>query len=330
MTPPMLAIHNLDVTYKGRAQLFRKLNGVRAVNDVSLSVAPGETVGLVGESGSGKSTIARSVLQLTPITSGRVELNGQDITNPTGEALSAFRRDVQAVFQDPTSSLNPSTTIGNSIIQVLKKHQRASGTAQELQREAERLLDLVQLPSAIAQRLPNELSGGQRQRIAIARALAVKPKLILCDEPTSALDVSVAGQIINLFRDLQAETGVTYLFISHDLGTVRHICHRVGVMLQGRLVEEGPTEEVFANPQHPYTKMLVASTPVADPDRQRLRAHTRRNYGSNQLASRFKPGCPFRTRCPHVMDVCHREFPEVVKLSGGAQCRCHLLKQDIT
>ena len=263
---------------------------------------------MVGESGSGKSSVARSVLQLAPITSGRVELNGKDVTRPTGKSLTAFRRDVQAVFQDPTSSLNPSNTIGNSIIQVLKKHHLAGGSAQELSQEAARLLDLVQLPRDFLQRLPNELSGGQRQRVAIARALAVKPKLILCDEPTSALDVSVAGQIINLFRELQAETGVTYLFISHDLGTVRHISDRVGVMLQGRLVEEGPTEQVFSNPQHPYTKMLVASTPVADPDRQRVRAIARRNYGSSPLASRMSAGCPFRTRCPDVMDVCHHEL----------------------
>ena len=152
----------------------------------------------------------------------------------------------------------------------------------------------------------------------------------MCDEPTSALDVSVAGQIVNLFRELQAETGVTYLFISHDLGTVRHISHRVGVMLQGRLVEEGPAEQVFANPSHPYTKMLVASTPVADPDRQRFRADTRRNFGSNELASRMSGGCPFRTRCPAAMDVCHREFPGISKLPEGGQARCHLLKQETT
>lgn len=326
MTHPMLAIHELNVTFKGRAGLFSHLNGVRAVEGVSLSVAAGKTVGLVGESGSGKSTVARSVLQLAPITSGRVELNGVDVTSPKGRALMAFRRDVQAVFQDPTSSLNPSTTIGDAIVQVLKMHDLAGRSAPDLSREAARLLDLVQLPAAIAQRLPNELSGGQRQRIAIARALAVKPKLILCDEPTSALDVSVAGQIINLLGELQVETGVTYLFISHDLGTVRHISDRVGVMLQGRLVEEGPTEQVFANPQHPYTRMLVASTPVADPDRQKVRAQLRRNYGSNPLASRMIPGCPFRTRCPDVMDLCHRKFPEVVRLSNGGQCRCHLVK----
>ncbi|AKS45862.1 oligopeptide transport system ATP-binding protein [Octadecabacter temperatus] len=328
MTTPMLAINDLNVTYPGQRGLFVKPEGFCAVDGVSLSVAPGQTFGLVGESGSGKSTVARAVLQLAPVTSGQIILNGKDVSSPKGEALKSFRREVQAVFQDPTSALNPSMTIGDAIAQVLKKHHLATGTAHEQRQEAARLLDLVQLPSAIAGRLPSELSGGQRQRIAIARALAVQPKVILCDEPTSALDVSVAGQIVNLFRDLQAETGVTYLFISHDLGTVRHISQRIGVMLQGRLVEEGPTEQVFANPQHPYTKMLVASTPVADPERQRLRADVRRNYGSAQLAPRGSEGCPFRTRCPEVMDICHSKLPEVEKITDGGQGRCHLLKQE--
>lgn len=329
MTTPMLAIHNLSVTYGGRGGLIVKPKGFCAVDGVSLSVTPGQTFGLVGESGSGKSTVARSILQLAPVTSGKIELRGEDVTRLSGRALKTFRRDVQAVFQDPTSSLNPTVTIGDAIAQVLKNHQ-LGGSAQDRLREAAQLLDLVQLPATIAQRLPRELSGGQRQRVAIARALAVKPKVILCDEPTSALDVSVAGQIVNLFRELQAETGVTYLFISHDLGTVRHISHRVGVMLQGRLVEEGPAEQVFANPSHPYTKMLVASTPVADPDRQRFRADARRNFGSSELASRMSGGCPFRTRCPDAMDVCHREFPGINKLPEGGQARCHLLKQERT
>lgn len=329
MTTPMLEIHNLNVTYGGRGGLLKRPNGFCAVDDVSLSVAPGRTFGLVGESGSGKSTVARSVLQLAPVTSGRIELLGKDVTVLRGAALKAFRSDVQAVFQDPTSSLNPSTTIGDAIDQVLRNHHLVQ-SAQEQRREVGRLLDLVQLPSTFAGRFPHQLSGGQRQRVAIARALAVKPKLILCDEPTSALDVSVAGQIVNLFRELQVETGVTYLFISHDLGTVRHICHRVGVMLHGRMVEEGPTEQVFANPSHPYTRMLVASTPVADPDRQRVRADARRSYGTGQLASRLSVGCPFRTRCPDVMDLCQTELPKAISISGGGQARCHLLKQATT
>lgn len=329
MTTSMLAIHDLNVTYGGRGGLIAKPKGFCAVDGVSISVKPGETFGLVGESGSGKSTVVRSILQLAPATMGKIELAGKDVTRLSGAALKSFRRDVQAVFQDPTSSLNPSVTIGDAIAQVLQNHQLAD-SAQDRFREAAQLLDLVQLPSAIAQRLPRELSGGQRQRVAIARALAVKPKVILCDEPTSALDVSVAGQIINLFRELQVETGVTYLFISHDLGTVRHISHRVGVMLQGRLVEEGPTEQIFANPSHPYTKMLVASTPVADPDRQRIRADARRNFGSNELASRWSVGCPFRTRCPDAMDLCHSKSPEAVMAPNGGQTRCHLRKQETT
>jgi len=325
MTTPMLSLKDLDVTYEGRSRLFSRAADTHAVVDVNLSVPQGQTYGLVGESGSGKSTVARAVLQLVRATSGRIELRGKDVTRLRGSQLKEFRRDVQAVFQDPTSSLNPSVTVGDSITQVLMNHQIAS-TGRERTREAAALLELVQLPASVAGRLPGQLSGGQRQRVAIARALAVKPKVILCDEPTSALDVSVAGQIINLFKKLQAETSVTYLFISHDLGTVRHISHRVGVMLQGRLVEEGPTEQVFTNPSHPYTKMLVASTPVADPERQRVRADARRNYGHSELPSRDSGGCPFRTRCPDAMDVCHTERPEPVTISGGGSSRCHLLK----
>lgn len=270
MTAPLLTVDDLVVEYPGkgfRAQPFRALKGV------SLDILPGETMGLVGESGSGKTTLGRAVLGLAPVSGGTVTYGGRDISHLGRAERRALSSEIQVVFQDPYSSLNPSMTIE----QILAEPLTASGVAgSEARSRVRDLLDQVGLPSDARSRLPREFSGGQRQRIAIARALALRPKLIVCDEPVSALDLSTQARVLDLFIDIQNRTGVAYLFVTHDLAVVRHISHRVAVMYKGEIVETGPAERVTSRPEHPYTQRLFMAAPVPDPDRQEERRAARR------------------------------------------------------
>jgi peptide/nickel transport system ATP-binding protein len=270
MTDPLLTIDDLVVEYPGkgfRAQPFRALKGV------SLDIRPGETVGLVGESGSGKTTLGRAVLGLAPVTEGKITYDGRDISHLGKRERRALAADIQVVFQDPYSSLNPNLTIE----QILAEPLTASGTdAKTARGRVGDLLDRVGLPADAARRLPREFSGGQRQRIAIARALALDPKLIVCDEPVSALDLSTQARVLDLFIEIQERTGVAYLFITHDLAVVRHISHRVAVMYRGELVETGDGDQVTSAPAHPYTQRLFLAAPVPNPDHQQERRVARR------------------------------------------------------
>lgn len=270
MTEPLLKVTDLVVEYPGkgfRAQPFRALKGV------SLDIRPGETVGLVGESGSGKTTLGRAALGLAPVSGGSIHYNGRDISHLSRGARKALASEIQVVFQDPYSSLNPSMTIE----QILAEPLTASGTpGKEARSRVRDLLDRVGLPANARSRLPREFSGGQRQRVAIARALALDPQLIVCDEPVSALDLSTQARVLDLFIEIQERTGVAYLFITHDLAVVRHVSHRVAVMYHGEIVESGECDQVTAHPSHPYTQRLFMAAPVPDPDKQAERREARR------------------------------------------------------
>jgi ABC-type glutathione transport system ATPase component len=265
----LLTVVNLDVTYpgKGRRKAFK------ALHSVSIDVRAGETVGLVGESGSGKTTLGRAVLGLAPVTAGSIKLRGREIAHATRTQRRELATDLQVVFQDPFSSLNPSMTIEQILVEPLTVRNIP---AAEARGRVRLLLDQVGLPGDAGRRRPKEFSGGQRQRIAIARALALDPKLIVCDEPVSALDLSTQSRVLDLFKEIQERTGVAYLFISHDLSVVRYLSHRVAVMYQGEIVEWGDGDQVTANPQHEYTKRLMMAAPVSDPDRQAARREARR------------------------------------------------------
>ena len=318
--PPLLEVGGLTVTF-GRRGLRGRGHVVRAVNDVGLTLAAGETLGLVGESGSGKSTTGRAVLQLVRPDSGSIRLRGQEINGVTGKRLRGLRREMQMVFQDPYSSLDPSATVGASITEPLRVHEGLSRSASR-ERVAE-LLDLVGLRPSHADRYPYEFSGGQRQRVAIARALAINPKLVVCDEAVSALDVSTQNQVINLLEDLRERLGLAYLFIAHDLAVVRHISHRVAVMYLGHIVETGPIERVYEQPAHPYTQALLSAIPVPDPEL----AHRNRRIllqGDLPDPSAPPPGCPFSTRCAYVMPVCREQMPAQTPVDGGGEVACHL------
>jgi oligopeptide/dipeptide ABC transporter ATP-binding protein len=291
---------------------------VRAVDGVSFSVERGETFAIVGESGCGKSTVARLILRLIEPTSGAVRLDGRDIVGVTPSEMRALRRYLQIVFQDPYGSLNPRMTVGDMLIEPLALHDIVP-VARRRDRAAE-LLRLVGLRSEAAQRYPHEFSGGQRQRLAIARALAVEPRIIVCDEPVSALDVSIRAQILNLLAELQARLGVAYVFISHDLAVVRHIATAVAVMYLGRFVESGPSAALFAHPRHPYTSALLAAVPVPVPG-----ARTREIVLSGDVPSPLAPpsGCHFHPRCPHAIDRCRIEPPTAEATPGGGTVACH-------
>lgn len=258
---------NVDYPLKG----FRR-KPFRALTDINIAIKPGETLGLVGESGSGKTTLGRAVLGLAPVTQGSVVFEGNDITHADRKQRRALGRDLQVVFQDPYTSLNPSLEIGDILSEPLRVQGQATDQARKRVRE---LLDQVGLPSDAVNRLPREFSGGQRQRVAIARALALSPKLIVCDEPVSALDLSTQAVVLDLFLQIQRDTGVAYLFVSHDLDVVRHISHRVAVMYHGEIVEQGTSEQVTRDPHHPYTQRLLLASPVPDPDRQASRRNDR-------------------------------------------------------
>lgn len=272
----VLDVKNLDVTYPAKG--FGK-TGFKALNDINIHVGQGETLGLVGESGSGKTTLGRAILGLAPVTAGSIDFLGKDISHASRRERRDLSRDLQVVFQDPYTSLNPSMEIGQILAEPLQI-QGLDGAA-ATKRIAE-LLDQVGLPSDALHRLPREFSGGQRQRVAIARALALSPKLIVCDEPVSALDLTTQARILDLFLQIQKDTGVSYLFVSHDLDVVRHISHRVAVMYKGEIVEQGPASQVTVHPTHPYTQRLLMASPVPDPDRQAKRREDRKALLASQ------------------------------------------------
>jgi len=309
----LLSLNDVHVRFNTAAGV------VRAVNGVSLDLAVGETLGLVGESGCGKSTLGKAILRLVPIAAGEIRVEGTDIAPLDRAQLNALRRKVQMIFQDPYGSLNPRSTVGRSVAQPMAI---AGWTAEATAQRVDTLLGRVGLSADAKQRYPHEFSGGQRQRIGIARALALSPRLIICDEPVSALDVSVRAQVINLLEDLKQQFGVSYLFISHDLSVVEHIADRVAVMYLGTIVEAGARDQIWRNPQHPYTKALLEAAPIANPKAARAR---RRTVLQGELPSAIDlpNGCPFHSRCPIVQDRCRVERPEPRTLSVGAVAACH-------
>jgi oligopeptide/dipeptide ABC transporter ATP-binding protein len=291
---------------------------VRAVDGVSFHVDPGETLALVGESGCGKSTVSRLVLRLIEPDAGRIRFEGRDLLGFDANALRAFRRQAQIIFQDPYASLNPRMTVGQILGEPLALHDLVAPVGRR--GRIEELLRLVGLEPRFARRYPHEFSGGQRQRIAIARALAVQPKLIICDEPVSALDVSIRSQILNLLRDLQQRLGLAYIFVSHDLAVVKHIADRVAVMNLGTIVETADTPSLFASPRHPYSRALLSAIPVPKPQAKRERVILQ-----GEMPSALNPptGCRFHTRCPYVVERCRAEVPELIADGTGHAIREH-------
>lgn len=303
-----------------RGVFQRKVGDIKAVDDVSFFVRRGETLGLVGESGCGKTTVGRVILQLYRPTSGRVYFEGQDLTKMKGEQLRQMRRKMQMIFQDPYASLNPRMTVGSIIGEPLEVHGIAKG--KEKRERVQELLRLVGLNPYFINRYPHEFSGGQRQRIGVARALALNPSFIVCDEPVSSVDVSIQAQIVNLLEDLQAQFGLAYLFIAHDLSMVRHISNRVAVMYLGKIVELTDRDELYSHPLHPYTQALLSAVPIPDPVVEERR---RRIILEGDVPSPAHPpeGCNFNTRCPVVMDICKKEEPEFKEVGAEHWVACH-------
>ena len=319
----LLEVKNLKVHFPVKPGLFRRAHEfVKAVDDVSFSIEPGETLGLVGESGCGKTTLGRAIVRLVEPTAGSVLLGGEDITRLTGTELRARRRKFQIIFQDPYGSLNPRMTVEQIVGEALDIHQLTDSPSARQKRITE-LLKAVGLDAVYAQRYPHEFSGGQRQRIGIARALAVEPDLIICDEPVSALDVSVQAQIINLLQDLQQQHGIAYLFIAHDLAVVEHISRRVMVMYLGKIVETADAKTLISEPKHPYTQALISAVPEVDPETKRQRIVL---PGDVPSPIHPPPGCPFHPRCPIAEARCQVEIPALREISAVHLAACHLAK----
>ncbi len=316
----LVEVRNLKKHFPITSGVFSRVSGhVRAVDGVSLSIREGETLGLVGESGCGKTTAGRSILRLIEPTEGRIKFDGTDVRALSRKGLRAIRRQMQIIFQDPYSSLNPRMTVGGMLSEALKIHKLARGRA--LRSRIAELLDTVGLRPDYARRYPHEFSGGQRQRIGIARALAVNPRFIVADEPVSALDVSIQAQIINLLQDLQARLGLTYLFVAHDLSVVRHISDRVAVMYLGRIVEIADSKQLYTNPQHPYTMALLSAVPVPDPRRKRSRTVL---SGDVPSPANVPSGCPFHPRCPEKEEACSRVVPDLLEVESDHSVACIL------
>ena len=321
MSDNLIEVRNLKKFFPIKRGLLSKTVGnVKAVNDVSFDIKPGETLGLVGESGCGKTTAGRSILRLIEPTAGSVKFEGKEVTKMNSSEMRALRRDMQIIFQDPYSSLNPRITVGGMLAEVIKFH-RLRKTESEIRDRVEELLEIVGLRPEYARRYPHEFSGGQRQRIGIARALSVEPKFIVCDEPVSALDVSIQSQVINLLIDLQNKFGLTYLFIAHDLSVVEHISHRVAVMYLGEIVEISPAKELYSNPKHPYTQALLSAVPHPDPRRKSDRIIL---SGDVPSPANVPSGCNFHPRCPKVFADCSRVHPVLGKDDAEHHTRCLL------
>ena len=311
---PFLQVEHLKTYFDVPGSLFTPKQVVKAVDDVSLEIALGETLGLVGESGCGKSTLGRTIVRIKNPTAGKIYVDGKDVTQIKKSELPEFRRNVQYVFQDPYASLNPRMTVGEIIREPMEIHGILTNRKERDARVAE-LLNIVGLKADHQLRYPHEFSGGQRQRISIARTLALNPKFIICDEPISALDVSIQAQIINLLKSIQQETGIGYLFIAHDIGMVKHISDRIAVMYLGHIVETGTSDEVYFDPKHPYTRALLSAIPIPDPVEGKSRKRIRLE---GELPSPMNPpkGCPFCTRCPMATDECRAQMPETREKDG--------------
>lgn len=316
MSGPLIEVNHLSKFFN-----LGNNNILKAVNDLSFSIQQGETVGVVGESGCGKSTAGRTMMRLYEPTGGEVLFQGKNIYQMKGAELKALRRNMQMIFQDPYASLNPRMTVMEVIGEALDVHKLTHSRA-ERKKKVESLLELVNLNSAHASRYPHEFSGGQRQRIGIARALAVDPKFIIADEPISALDVSIQAQVVNLLQELQRNMGLTYLFIAHDLSMVKHISDRVAVMYLGKIVELATSEELYADPRHPYTRALMSAIPIPDPQIEETRE---RIVLTGDLPSpiNLPTGCPFHTRCPIATEKCKVDVPELLDVKNKHFAACH-------
>lgn len=323
-TSPLIRLEKVRKHFPIHKGFFnRKVGEVQAVTDVDLDIYTGETLGVVGESGCGKSTLGRSILQLLRPTSGRVLLDGTDLTTLAGKELRPLRRDMQIVFQNPYSSLDPRMPIGETIAEPLKVHKLHKGPA--LIKRVNELLDMVGLPRDAFRRFPHEFSGGQRQRVGIARAIALNPRFIVADEPVSALDVSIQAQILNLLDDLKREFSLTYMFIAHNLSVVEYISDRVAVMYLGKIVEIAPAKDLYKKPLHPYTQALLSAIPVPDPTVDL----SKRMLLQGDLPSPSNPpsGCRFHTRCPYAVERCKVEVPEGIQYLPGHTAYCHLVPE---
>lgn len=318
---PMLKVENLKTFFPVAASLFGKKKYLKAVNDVSFEVFENETFGLVGESGCGKSTLGRTIVKIYDPTEGKIWFKGKDISTIKDEELKKFRKEAQMIFQDPYASLNARMTVGEIIKEPMDIHGLYSSN-KEKEEKASELLEIVGLKPDHIRRYPHEFSGGQRQRVSIARTLALNPSFIVCDEPISALDVSIQAQIINLLEKIQAERNISYLFIAHDLGAVKHISKRIGAMYLGSLVEVGDSNELYHNPLHPYTKALLSAIPIPDPRVMRTREAAAID-GEIPSPLNVPSGCAFRTRCPMAMEKCAEVTPKLKKV-GNSMVACHL------
>ena len=322
MAEPLLHVENLCKEFTADSSVFSKeKKSVKAVDNISFDIYPGETFGLVGESGCGKSTTGRCIMRLTNPTGGKVVFDGKDVATMSKAELKHMRRDMQFIFQDPYASLNPRMTIGEIVSEPLVIHGEMNSKEERINYVRE-LLDIVGLNPEHINRYPHEFSGGQRQRVGIARAFALKPKLIICDEPVSALDVSIQAQVLNLLKDLQKQYGTAYLFIAHDLSVVQHISDRVAVMYLGNMMEVSDWKTLYSEPHHPYTQSLLSAVPVPDPDVQHSR---KRIILKGDPPSPINPpsGCRFHTRCPIACEKCSQERPELREVADGHFCACH-------
>ncbi len=320
MDQPLIEVKSLQMYFPVGNNIFGRRKQLKAVDGVSFDLYPAETFGLVGESGCGKTTVGRALVRLYRPTGGRIIYRGTDITDLDEKAVQPYRSKMQMIFQDPYASLNPRMTVSSIIAEPMALQQVPQADIDTRVRE---LVAQVGLKQDHLNRYPHEFSGGQRQRIGIARALAMRPEFVVCDEPISALDVSIQAQVINMLEELQAQMGMTYLFVSHDLSMVRHISHRVGVMYLGHMVELAEVEELYSNMQHPYTQALMSAVPIADPD---LAAQTRRIVLQGDVPQPIDPppGCPFASRCRYCKPVCREAMPDMREISPGHFLACHL------